>query len=101
MPRNRKNEVGVVSSLKPNRNGAAMSTPARTKSSTTWVATGTELMSEVGPSVLAARMRTMTPATTASAVAALESKLNRNGAVISRIAATYSIAPCRKCEIGP
>jgi hypothetical protein len=59
------------------------------------------LISDVGLSLLAARIRTMTPAMTASAVAASESKLNRNGAAISRIAATYSIAPCRKCEIGP
>ena len=40
IPSRRKNDVAAVSSLKPNKNGDAMSTPASTKSSTTCVETG-------------------------------------------------------------
>ncbi len=79
-----KNAVGVVSSLKPNRKGEAMSTPTSAKSSVRWPPTGSDLMTLVGKHfVVAAATRTMMPAMIDTAVAAPSSlKPNRNGATI-------------------
>ena len=48
-PRMMKNAVGVLSSLNPNRNGAAISTAASAKSSSRCAAIGIELTSERRP----------------------------------------------------
>lgn len=83
-----KNAVGVVSSLKPNRNGDAMSTPTRAKSSVRWPPTGSDLMTLVGKDFVdAAATSTISPAMIDTAVAA-PSSLNpsRNGAAIRRAA---------------
>ena len=66
-----KNAVGVPSSLKPKRNGAATSAAATAKSSVRWPPTGSDLMTLVGKHlVVAAPSRTTTPATIETAVAA-------------------------------
>ena len=96
-----KNAVGALSSLKPNRNGDAMRTAASAKSSSRCTEIGSESISDVGPSVLAATAMTTTPATIDTATAAPDSKPNRNGAAISSAPTRYSIAPCRKREMGP
>ena len=79
-----KKAVGVLSSLNPKRNGAAMSAATSAKSSVRCPETGSDLMTLVGKHlVVAAATSTMSPATIATAVAAPTSvKPSRNGAAI-------------------
>src|SRR5688572_3466167 len=96
-----KNAVAVPSSLKPNRNGAAMSTAASAKSITACACTGIDLISPVGSAVEAVTTRISTPATIATAVAVPSSNENRNGAAMNSAPARYSIAPWTKAGTGP
>ena len=85
----------IETSLNPNRNGAATSSAASARSSSRCAGIGIELMSDVGPSVLAATASTTMPATIDTAVAASASKPKTNGAAMNRTPAPYSIMPCR------
>src|SRR5215210_5860839 len=96
-----KNAVAVPSSLKPNRNGAAISTPARRKSITACACTGIDLISPVGRAVAAVTARRSTPTTIDTAVAVSFSKENRNGAAMNSAAAMYSTTPWTNAGIGP
>jgi hypothetical protein len=79
-----KNAVGVPSSLKPKRNGAAMSAATSAKSNVRWPLTGSDLMTLVGKHfVIAAPNSTTMPATIDTAVAAPSSlKPRMNGPAI-------------------
>ena len=79
-----KNAVGVLSSLKPKRNGDAMRTPTSAKSSVRWPATGSDLMTLVGKHFVdAAASSTTRPAMIDTAVAPPSSvNPSRNGAAI-------------------
>src|SRR5919205_3570636 len=66
-----------------------------------WTASGTLLMSDVGPAVIAATTMITMPATIATAVAVPESKPNRNGAAMNSAPATYSTRPCTARGRGP
>ena len=79
-----KNAVGVPSSLKPKRNGEAMSAATRAKSSVRCPMTGSDLMTLVAKHfVVAAASSTTMPAMIETAVAAPSSvKPRRNGAAI-------------------
>ncbi len=79
-----KNAVGVPSSLKPKRKGAAMSAATSAKSRVRWPVTGSDLMTLVGKHlVTAAATSTTIPAMIDTAVAAPSSlKPSRNGAAI-------------------
>ena len=78
-----KKAVGAPSSLNPKRNGDAMSAPDSAKSSVRWPATGSDLITLVGKHfVIAAPMRTTSPAMIPTAVAAPSLKSSRNVAAI-------------------
>jgi hypothetical protein len=66
-----------------------------------WTASGTLLMSDVGPAVIAATTMITMPATIATAVAVPDSKPNRNGAAMNSAPARYSMRPCTARGRGP